>query len=40
VPFQQMPPEQSGYEWTVNCHGWTSGAVWIYPLAGVYTDGV
>lgn len=38
--FQQMEPQLRGMEMVVPCRAREGGAVWFYPMSGVFMDGI
>lgn len=38
VPFEQLPPQQDGFVWTVNCRNKTGGVITREPKTIVYAD--
>lgn len=40
IEFEQMAAQAKGLSFNVPCHARVGGAVWHYPLAGAYMDGL
>jgi hypothetical protein len=40
VPFEQLPVQEKGLEYVVNCHSRIGGVLIYYPLSQYIMDGI